>query len=135
MKKEGFVLILGVFLLTGCMDSETLRLENQKNLLKISIGMTKQEVIKIMGDKSASPKFRGAFQHRLPAANNPYRTETLKTDDKTYEVVYYLTDNKSDDGAITDDELTPMFFENGVLVGWGQNFLRENIGKYEIRVR
>jgi hypothetical protein len=122
--------------LTGCgISSESLRLNNQKNLMNVSIGMNKKEVMDIMGYQSAKPKFRGAFQHQLPAANNPYKSEIIKIDSKTYEVLYYLTDNKKDDGAITDDELTPMYFNEGILMGWGLKFLDEEINKYEFRIR
>lgn len=135
-KFQSFTFALICLFLIGCgMSSEGLRLNNQKNLMKVSIGMNKKEVMDIMGYQSVMPKFRGAFQHRLPAANNPYKSEIIKINDKTYEAVYYLTDNKKDDGAITDDELTPMYFNEGILIGWGLKFLDEKINKYEFRIR
>ncbi len=44
---------------------------------------------------------------------------------------------KRDDGAITDDELTPLVFDDGKLIGggWGSGFLEVNVQKYEIRIR
>lgn len=42
---------------------------------------------------------------------------------------------KRDDGAITDDELTPLVFDDGKLMGWGSGFLEVDIQKYEIRIR
>ena len=55
--------------------------------------------------------------------------------DKIFEVIYYVTDVKNDDGAITDDELTPLVFDEGNLIGWGWSFLQNNVQKYEIRMR
>ena len=46
-----------------------------------------------------------------------------------------MTDVKRVDGAITDDELTPLVFDDGKLIGWGSSFLEVNIQKYEIRIR
>jgi len=44
---------------------------------------------------------------------NPYCSETLKgKDGYTYEVLFYYTDIKKQDGAITDDELTPLVFKD-----------------------
>ncbi|MCJ7555009.1 MAG: DUF3192 domain-containing protein [Ignavibacteriaceae bacterium] len=56
-------------------------------------------------------------------------------DDKIFEVWYYYTDMKAYDGAITDDELTPVVFENDKLIGWGQSFLNDTVQRYEIRLR
>ncbi len=42
---------------------------------------------------------------------------------------------KRDDGVITDDELTPVVFDDGKLIGWGSDFLQVKIQKYEIRIR
>ena len=39
------------------------------------------------------------------------------------------------DGAITDDALTPLVFDDGKLIGWDSGFLEVNIQKYEIRIR
>jgi len=118
------LLCLGLF---GCMTLAQFRLENRQNLLKLSIGMTKQEVLDIMGDKTA--------RDGIITANNPYRSEILQGKDKTFEVFYYYTNIKSLDSAITDDELIPLVFDKGELIGWGWSYLETNIQKYEIRVR
>jgi len=112
---------------------------NRENLSRLSIGLAKEEAISIMGTKPMN-----AFYTELSGirkitrgiiVSNPYRSEILSGGDKTLEVVYYTTDVKNDDGAITDDELTPLVFDNGKLIGWGWSFLNDNIQKYEIRMR
>ena len=104
----------------------------------IKTGMSKEEVMGIMGTKTVKAKdgYWERYSHTYhPSATNPYRTEILQGKEKTFEVLYYYTDVKKDDGSITDDELTPMVFYNGKLIGWGQGFLDVNIKKYEIRIR
>jgi hypothetical protein len=48
-------------------------------------------------------------------------------DGKSYQVLYYHTDLKQRDDKITDDELTPLVFENGKLIGWGYPFLDQKV--------
>lgn len=134
--------ILAIFifctLLGGCY-SDTLtefRNNNRKNLTKLAIGMTKQEVMEIMGQETGEKTFTNLVGKRIfLSATNPYRNEILQGKEKTFEVLYYYTDVKKDDDAITDDELTPMIFDKGKLIGWGVSFLEQNIQKYEIRFR
>jgi hypothetical protein len=47
---------------------------------------------------------------------------------------FYCIDQQEFDGAITDDELTPLVIEDGVLAGWGWNFLDQNLEKYRIEL-
>ena len=89
-----FQIFCAVVLVTSCGTSMSER--NLSNLRHIRKGMTKREVIEVMGE--------------------PLRNEVFNTDD----VWYYFTESKWSDGAITRDECTPLFFENGRLLGWGQ---------------
>ena len=57
------------------------------------------------------------------------------TDLGKVKVYFYYTDQKKADGAITDDELTPVVFENDKVVGWGIEFLDRNVTKQEIKMR
>lgn len=101
------------------------------------MGITKEDVARIMGNQSAS----GTEVYRAKAVgsisiSNPYRSEILQGKDKKFEIWYYYTDIKSEDGAITDDELTPLMFdEEGKLMGWGWSFFKDSVTKYEIRIR
>ena len=72
---------------------------NNENSRKLRIGMTKAEVLKIMGE--------------------PIRNEKFFHPD----VWYYYIDMVWGDGLLTEDECLPLVFENGKLIGWGNNFL------------
>ena len=112
---------------------------NREGLLKLSVGMTKEEAINIMPkEKRTVIPFEGPYTGLIGrglTVNNPYRSEILQGKDKTFEVIYYVTDIKTSENVITDDDLTPLVFDNGRLIGWGWSFLNENVRKYEIRIR
>jgi hypothetical protein len=132
MKKATVVSVLFV-LIAGCTSSlDRVRAANRRNLLKLSVGMTKEQTLAIMGNKSGGGRFGE------PTVNSPYKSEILlvraepavarQGKDKTFEVLYYYTDIKSviytaNPPTITDNELTPLVFENGKLIGWGASFL------------
>lgn len=141
MKK--MLLVLLCLFLAGCATFSDIRNINRENLNKLSLGMTKQEALKIMGTetKQACPPAPlalislGMSATQCQNISSPYRTEILQGKDKALEVLYYYTDIKKEDNAITDDELTPLVFDNGKLIGWGWTFLQDNAQKYEIRIR
>jgi hypothetical protein len=66
---------------------------------------------------------------------NPYRVETMKgKDDQLYEILFYYTDIKKRDDAITDDELTPIVLKDGKVVGYGWSFLNDNVARYKYQI-
>ncbi len=72
----------------------------------------------------------------LEKATNPHRTELAQTPDGTeVEILFYQTETRLADGAIADDELTPLVLEDGHLAGWGWIFLRQNAERYAIELR
>ena len=131
MKKLIYLFVM-VILVSGCATIQQATAPNRENLLKLSIGMSKAEVLATMGTKSIAKRDINLITTTI---NNPYRSEILQGKDATLEVIYYVTDVKKDDYAITDDELTPLVFDNGKLIGWGWSFLKDNTQKYEIRMR
>lgn len=72
--------------------------ENVENSKRLRIGMTKAEVLTIMGE--------------------PLRNESFNRPDLWY---YYFETNWLD-GLITEDECFPLVFSNGKLIGWGNSF-------------
>ena len=72
---------------------------NIENSRKLRVGMTKAQVLEIMGE--------------------PIRDEKFCEPD----IWYYYNDMVWGDGLITEDECMPLVFENGKLVGWGNDYL------------
>ena len=103
-----FYLILAVFVcgvFSSCRGIQVKK-RNLENLQHLHKGMTKSEVLKVMGE--------------------PLKNEVYNTDD----VWYYFTQTKWSDGMITRDECTPLFFnEDGLLLGWGQKAYKEYLQK------
>ena len=114
--KRGWVLVISVALV-ACSSfyldtADILRDANKHNLKKLSVGMEKSTAMEVMGTEPS----KGLFMW----IDNPYRREWVTAKNgRRYEVLYYYTDLKERDDKITDDELTPLIFEGGKLVGWG----------------
>ena len=121
--KTNFLLL--AVLLSGCSNlylepGELLRTQNAANINKLSVGMNQSTVLELMGQDPA----KGLFYW----IDNPYRSETLTgKDGKSYQVLYYYAELKQRDDKITDDELTPLVFEGGKLIGWGYPFLDQKV--------
>lgn len=60
----------------------------------------------------------------LTVMGTPDFDEQLTKGDATYRVLYYRTQRLIKDGLTTKDECTPLVFQNGELIGWGQEKLR-----------
>lgn len=117
-----------LIILTSCRPSiELVKSTNRNNLNKISLGMTKSEVIKIMGTITIT-------MNNGIIVTNPYRSETMNENDKNFEILFYYTDTKKEDGVITDDELTPIVIYENKVVGYGWRFLKDNVKRYQLQL-
>jgi outer membrane protein assembly factor BamE (lipoprotein component of BamABCDE complex) len=99
-----FSIVTLVMALSACAPSHVREQKvNNANLLTLDIGMTKQEVISSMG----SPDMNEAYEsiNGVPTV-----------------ILFYYTQRKRGDGNKTKDEMTPVVFEYGRLVGWGDEF-------------
>ena len=121
-------------ILSGC-ASVSPPVREMVDLRLMQEGMSRQEVKTLLGDKAVTG-YDLTNQKKdtiIPIIfKNPYREETLKIADKTYEIAYYFTSIKKQDGMISNDELTPLVFENNRLIGRGWAFL--NVLKKEQRL-
>ena len=86
-------------LFSGCTMPWTEAQNNLDNSKRLRVGMTKSEVLKIMGQ--------------------PLRDETFCKPD----IWYYYVEQIWADGLIAEEECMPLVFENGKLAGWGNHFL------------
>ena len=104
----------------GCDNAAEMRLQNSQNITKINVGMTKAEVLQIMGNKTA---------HKDSITiTNPFKTALRQSDGNTYEILYYYTHYLQHDYPfksfiVRESELTPIIFQDGKVIGWGSDFL------------
>jgi hypothetical protein len=79
--------------------------------------MSKIEVTSIMGTETLTVE-----NYDYPT---PYRIEELKdSSGNNFDVWFYYTDVKFQEGEITDDELTPVIFEKDTIVAIGWEYLQ-----------
>ena len=89
----------------SCTSLGKIRERNRNNLSRLTLDMSRQQVLTVM--------------------KRPYRSETLSlSNGKRLELLYYHTDLKTPDGAVTDDELTPVVLIEGKVIGWGWILVR-----------
>ena len=130
---------------TGNMPGPTLeevRVMNRQNLMRLSVGMTKDEVLAIMGTGTIETYRKQIREmdtdevYRDETITQPYRNELIETSaGEPVELLWYYTDRKKADGVLSDDELTPLILQEGHLVGWGWSFLSQNVERYNITIQ
>ena len=95
-------LALGVLLTlvfsAGCATPWDTAADNIRRSRDLRVGMTKNEVLAVMGE--------------------PIRDEIFCKPD----LWYYYIETVWFDGLVTEDECMPLIFEEGKLVGWGNDF-------------
>jgi len=82
--------------------------KNNANLLKLEIGMTKDEVLAVMG----TPRLNEAYQ---------------SLNGRSVVIYFYYTQRQRADDNYTKDEMTPVVIESGKLVGWGDEFYKNKV--------
>ena len=88
---------------------------NKKSLKNLSYGISRGFVEEVMGTKPLKA-YRDSTEIVIA---NPYQSEKFSHGQKTYEVLYYATDVMTDDDKFDATELTPLVFQDGILIGWG----------------
>lgn len=78
--------------------------KNRSNLAKLSLGMSKDQVMTLMGVSDLSES---------------YLQQSAGQAEKEVLVLFYRTQRSHSDGKTTKDECTPVVLSNHVLVGWG----------------
>ncbi|NGX32008.1 MAG: hypothetical protein K1060chlam4_00046 [Candidatus Anoxychlamydiales bacterium] len=107
--KRLILFILLIFSLNGCFKNPiktgAISEENRINLSSLAIGMTQQQVLDTMG--------------------YPYKTEEKVSQNKIYEVWYYITERTLlGQSKLITRNFTPVVFEAGHVIGWGNNFYK-----------
>lgn len=110
MKHNIGMAILAVIALTisGCATPQMRMDRNNDNLLRLDMGMTKEQVMAIMGKPDLNEAYQSLYGRSVV-------------------IFFYYTQRKWADGNTTKDECTPVVFENGKLVGWGDEFYKRKM--------
>lgn len=119
-----FFYILMICALSGCAGLTESGVKNLTKVQYVEKGMSKEDVKNIMGSQVVigyeitDVKAGTTKPLTMP---NPYRSETLKDGDRVLDVEFYFTHIRQPDGIVSDDELTPLIFDNNKLTaqGWG----------------
>lgn len=100
MMKKCLLLVCCALLFAGCESLNPYKVaqKNVENSKRLRIGMTKAQVLGIMGE--------------------PLKDESFNRPDIWF---YYFEPNWLD-GMITEDECFPLVFQSGKLAGWGNSF-------------
>lgn len=88
--------------------------DNRQNMACLAPGLTLEEVLATMGEGT----WGSGSSTRIA---NPHRRESFPMKGGAQaDVLFFYTDLRTSDGKITEDELSPLYLEDGVLVGWGR---------------
>ena len=99
--------LLLLFAAAGCSTPWSEIERNVDNSRNLRVGMTKSEVLKVMGE---------------PVSDESYCTP---------DVWFYYINTIWHDGLVTEDECLPLVFHEGRLAGWGNRFYSE----YRIKLK
>ena len=119
-----FLLVAVSLLVVSCAttDLPEIASENQANITKLSLGMSKAAVVQLMGNRIA---------HTPDGpVNNPFRTETFQSSaGVNFEILYYVTERHRRFQPVRLRQTTPLVFKDGVLTGWGSDALKQATGQ------
>ena len=106
MKIQGFNRWTAILLtvITVMFSASCAKYQNRDNAMQLRNGMTKEEVLKIMGE---------------PIRGKPYCTPDIW--------FYYVETKWWWDFQSTRDECLPVVFKDGKIVGWGVEYYKRNV--------
>lgn len=105
---KSYLLMVSCICLASCMTNNALEydsvsLTNQYHMARVRKGMSELQVLQIM--------------------HKPYKYETYKTAEDVYDVWFYVTRTTGlDQSRMVPQNMTPLTFKNGVLVGTGYSW-------------
>jgi hypothetical protein len=90
---------------------------NESGFKAVKDGMTIDQVHKIMGQELVIGYAFQSPDYKPLTIPNPYKSEDIKA--TGYFIEYYIEVIRQPDGIVHDNELMPLIFKNGNLVGRG----------------
>lgn len=125
-----YVVIICVLFLSGCVSSPdkaqplsvptkgSYRTDNALRISQLNYGMAKEQVHALMKDGLVVAMERQENdQWASDTMANPLQAQVIHYDGSRYDVYYYFTEIKNRNGRVDLDELTPVVFKDGVLIG------------------
>jgi len=127
-----FVIIIVLsFGLAGCASTPAynpMQVTNQQEFLlnesgfkAVQEGMTLDQVHKIMGQDLVIGYTYQSPDYKPLTIANPFKSEAIEG--TNYFVEYYIESIRQPDGIVNDNELMPLIFKDGKLVGRGWTLL------------
>jgi len=90
--------------------------KNQSKVAQLSVGMSKKDVISLMGTQTSKT--------RDGVVNNPWTVETMAgKDGAQYEALYYITRVNQPFTPVRKSLATAIVLKSGKVVAWGENAL------------
>jgi hypothetical protein len=90
---------------------------NESGFKQVKDGMTTDQVHGVMGQELVIGYTYQSPDYKPLTIANPYRTESVKGTD--YFIEYYVESVRQPDGVVSDNELMPVVYKNGKLIGRG----------------
>ena len=90
---------------------------NESGFKAIQEGMTLEQVHKMMGDHLVIGYQFQSPDYKPLTIPNPYKSEAGK--DPGFLIEYYIQAIRQPDGIVSDNELMPLIFKDGKLIGRG----------------
>ncbi|QIZ77404.1 DUF3192 domain-containing protein [Ferrimonas lipolytica] len=91
----------------GDFDWSSSERENRSQLEKLTVGMSTETVLALMGTADFN--------------------ELYQEDGQAVQVLYFRTHHRHSDGDTTKDECTPVVFKDGKVSGWGDIALQSSV--------
>lgn len=109
--------VAGCARLSGHLTLSELASSNQMKLAELSVGMSKQDVITLMGNNTAKTGDG--------IVNNPWTIETfVGRDGAQYETLYYVTRKNQPFTPVRKSLATVIVIKDGKVLGWGENAIK-----------
>jgi len=90
---------------------------NQRGFQSLKEGMSLEDVHQAMGQELAIGYGYQSPNYKPITIPNPYKSETVKN--TPYVIEYYIEAIRQPDGVVSDNELMPLVFKDGKLIGRG----------------
>lgn len=105
--------LLGVASAAEHLSLEDLAAVNQAQLVRLSLGMSKEEVLTVMGSHTAKT--------RDGIVSNPWIVETsIGDDDVPYEALYYVIRKNQPFTPVRKSLTTTVVLKDGKVIAWGE---------------